>query len=150
MEDDLWRRTAFDGRRPLTEDDLWRKTTFDGRWPSIVCIVCYLKKMYTTPHLDIHSTTDPEIISDVLTGNRISHYGRNVRGIMHVHVYLARAYTTWRKTTLDGRQPLMEDDLRWKTTFGGRRPSCLIQFCSELIWKTTFDGRRPSIEDDLR
>ena len=28
-----WRRTTFDGRRPLTEDDLWRKTTFDGRRP---------------------------------------------------------------------------------------------------------------------
>ena len=33
MEDNLWWRTTFDGRRPLTEDDLWRKTTFDGRWP---------------------------------------------------------------------------------------------------------------------
>ena len=30
-EDDLWRKTTFDGRRPLTKDDLWQKTTFDGR-----------------------------------------------------------------------------------------------------------------------
>ena len=44
--------------------------------------------MFTTPHLDSHSTTDPkpEILSAVLTGNRISGDGRNVRGIMHVHV----------------------------------------------------------------
>ena len=44
--------------------------------------------MFTTPHLDSHSTTDPkpEILSAVLTGNRIPHDGRNVRGIMHVHV----------------------------------------------------------------
>ena len=44
--------------------------------------------MFTTPHLDSHSTTDPkpEILSAVLTGNRISRDGRNVRGIMHVHM----------------------------------------------------------------
>ena len=74
--------------------------------------------MFTTSHIDSHSTTDPkpEIQSAVLTGNRISRDRRNVRGIMHVHmcrkddifrqrrlnhsggiafrrVYLARAYT---------------------------------------------------------
>ena len=44
--------------------------------------------MFTTPYLDSHSTTDPkpEILSAVLTGNRIPHDGRNVRGIMHAHV----------------------------------------------------------------
>ena len=44
--------------------------------------------MFTTHYLDSHSTTDPkpEILSAVLTGNRISGDGRNVRGIMHVHV----------------------------------------------------------------
>ena len=37
MEEDLWRKRTFHGRRPLTEDDLgrkttfWRKTTLDGR-----------------------------------------------------------------------------------------------------------------------
>ena len=67
MEDELWWKTTFDGRRPLTEDDLWRNTTFDGRRPSIGCIVYYLKKMFTTPHLDSHSTADPkpEILSAV-------------------------------------------------------------------------------------
>ena len=40
----------------------------------------------------------------------------------------------------------MEDNLRWKTTFDGRRP--LME--DGLQWKTTFDGRRPSMEDDLR
>ena len=33
MEDDLWWRTTFDWRRPLTKDDLWWKRTFDGRRP---------------------------------------------------------------------------------------------------------------------
>ena len=44
--------------------------------------------MFTTPHLDSHSTTDPkpEILSAVLTGNRISRDCRNARGIMHVHM----------------------------------------------------------------
>ena len=60
------------------------------------------------------------------------------------------------KTTFDGRQPsmeddlrwktpLMEDDLQWKTTFDGRRPSME----DNLRWKTTFDGRRPWMENDL-
>ena len=44
--------------------------------------------MFTTPHIDSHSTTDPkpEIQSAVLTGNKISCDGRNVGGIMHVHM----------------------------------------------------------------
>ena len=44
LEDDLWRKTTFDARRPLTKDDLrwrwpltediiWPKTTFDWRRP---------------------------------------------------------------------------------------------------------------------
>ena len=32
----------------------------------------------------------------------------------------------------------MEDDLRWKTTFGGRRP----RVEDKLRWKTTFGGRQ--------
>ena len=46
------------------------------------------EKMFTTPHLNSHSTTDPkqDILSAVETGNRISRDGKNVRGIMHVHV----------------------------------------------------------------
>ena len=31
MEDDLWLKKTFDGRRPLMEDNLWWKTPFDGR-----------------------------------------------------------------------------------------------------------------------
>ena len=45
---------------PKEEDDFQWKMTFDGRWPSIGCIVYYLKKMFTTPHLGSHSTTVPE------------------------------------------------------------------------------------------
>ena len=40
----------------------------------------------------------------------------------------------------------MEDDLRWKTTFGGRQPSVK----DNIRWKTTFGGRRPSVEDNLQ
>ena len=49
------------------------------------------------------------------------------------------------KTTSVGRRPLEEDDLWWKTTFGGRR--LLVE--DDLRWKTTFGGRRPMVEDDL-
>ena len=45
-----------------------------------------------------------------------------------------------------GRQLLVEDDRRWKTTFDGRQPSV----ADDLGRKTTFCGRRPLLEDDLR
>ena len=32
MDDALWRKTTFDGRRPSVEDALLWKTTFVGRW----------------------------------------------------------------------------------------------------------------------
>ena len=32
-EDDFWRKTTFDGRKPLIEDNFWRKMTFDERGP---------------------------------------------------------------------------------------------------------------------
>ena len=50
------------------------------------------------------------------------------------------------KTKFSGRRPLMEDDLRWKTTFGKRQPSVE----DILWWKMTFGGRHPSIEYNLR
>ena len=39
------------------------------------------------------------------------------------------------KSTVDGRRPLVEDDLRWKMTFDERRP--LME--EDLCWKTTFE-----------
>ena len=41
---------------------------------------------------------------------------------------------------------MVKDDLWWKTTFGGRRPSVE----DNLRWKVTFSERRPSVEDDLQ
>ena len=40
-----------------------------------------------------------------------------------------------------GRRPLMEDDLRWKTTFGGR--GCGVEY--DLWGKITIGGRNPSV-----
>ena len=51
----------------------------------------------------------------------------------------------WWTTTFGGRRPLVEDHLRWKTPFGGRQPSVE----DDLQWKTTFCGRQPLLEDDL-
>ena len=66
----------------MTEDNISRKTTFNRMYSILP------EKMFPTPHLDSHSTTDPkpEILSAVLTGNRISPDGRKVRGIMLVHM----------------------------------------------------------------
>ena len=44
-----------------------------------------------------------------------------------------------------GRRPLVEDNLRWKTTFDGRLP--LVE--NDLWWNMTFGGRRPLVEGDL-
>ena len=41
---------------------------------------------------------------------------------------------------------MMEDGLRWRTTFDGIRP--LTE--DNLLRKTTFDGRQPLMEDDLQ
>ena len=49
------------------------------------------------------------------------------------------------KTTFGGRRNLVEEDLWRKTTFSGRRP--LVE--DNLQWKTTLGGRRSSVEDDL-
>ena len=35
MEDDLWRKTTFGGRRPSIEEELGWKTTFGQRQPSV-------------------------------------------------------------------------------------------------------------------
>ena len=43
-----------------------------------------------------------------------------------------------------GGRPLVEN-LRWKKTFGGRKP--LMQ--DDLRWETTFGGRQPLVEEDL-
>ena len=51
----------------------------------------------------------------------------------------------WR-TTFDGRRSLMEYNLRWKTTFDGRRPSME----DDQWWRKTNDGRRPSMGDELQ
>ena len=49
------------------------------------------------------------------------------------------------KTTFGGRRPLMEDNLWWKTTFDGRRN--LME--DNLPWKMIIDGRWPLKEDKL-
>ena len=49
------------------------------------------------------------------------------------------------KMIFDGRRPFMDDNLWLKTTFDGRIP--LME--GTFWWKKTFDGRQPSMEDNL-
>ena len=49
------------------------------------------------------------------------------------------------KTTFGGKQTSVEENLRWRTPFGERQP--LVE--DDLWLKTTFGGRHPSAEDDL-
>ena len=52
----------------------------------------------------------------------------------------------WWKTTFGGRQPSVEDNLQWKRTLSGRQT--LVE--DDLWWKMTFGGRKPLVEDALR
>ena len=98
-EDDLWRNTTLDRRQLLTKDDLWRKTTLSGNWPlmendlqwkttfnRVYSILKETNSYSSLPSQPQHNWPQTEILSAVLTGNRISCEGRNVRGIMYVHV----------------------------------------------------------------
>ena len=101
MEDDLWCKATFDGAPPLMEDNLWWNMTFDGRWP---------------------------LSEDGLYGWRTnfgvqndgfgpSFWGRlRLWGCLNVwcRIHSCGRWPPW-KTTFDGRQPLMEDDLGWFT-----------------------------------
>ena len=49
----------------------------------------------------------------------------------------------WWKTSFGGRQPSVEDDFRWKTPYSGRRPTAE----DNLWWKMTFVGRKLLVED---
>ena len=152
---------TFDKRRPLTEDDLWEGVQYIT-WKKCLRLLTLTVTAQLTPNRKFYQLS--------LTGNRIPHDGRNVRGIMHVHVcrkdsfwqrrlnnsgvgggivfrwvYPAWAYTTLWKTTFNVRRPSMEDNLWWKTTFDGRRP-----LMEDDLWRnTSFDGRRHLMEDDL-
>ena len=47
--------------------------------------------------------------------------------------------------TFGGGEPLVEDDLGWKTTLGGRR----TWVEDDHPRKTSFSGKQPLVEDDL-
>ena len=90
MEDDLWWKATFDGRRPLREDNLWGKTTFDWRRP---LMEDGLWGKMTFEGLQ-------PLMEDYLWG-KTNFEGRHP---------LMKDYLWW-KATFDGRWPLMEEDL---------------------------------------
>ena len=60
------------------------------------------------------------------------------------------------KTTFGGRQPSVEDNLRWRMTCYGRQPSLEDNLWWEMtfdgrqpLWETTFGGRQPLVEANL-
>ena len=132
---------SFLSKMTSMEDDLWRKTTFDGRRPrmarlTFVSVCPFMLLQNNAFGLSLCKTTFD---------------GR--RPLMEDHLWWKTAFDgrwplmeddLWWKTTFDGRRPLMEDPLWWKTTFDGR------QLLTEdaLWWKTTFDRRQPLTEDD--
>ena len=73
--------------------------------------------MFTTTHLDSHSTTGPkpEILSAVSAGKRISCDGRNVRGIKHAHVCRKDEISRQRRLSIHHVPPLKNNVKRLST-----------------------------------
>ena len=70
---------------------------------------------------------------------------------IHINIKNVHKHKINQGVMVVGRRPSVEDNLWWKTTFGGRRPkeedlSVEDDFC----WRTTYGGRQPSVEDYLR
>ena len=72
-------------------------------------------------------------VEDDLQWKTTSKQGRRMR---FFYVDFSQEYKIDQGVLVDGRRPLVKDDLWWKTTFGGRRPSVE----DNLLWKTTFGG----------
>ena len=73
-----------------------------------------------------------------------------------MYVDCSQKYKMNQGVMVGGRQPSEEDNLWWKTTFGGRRPLVEDTFGGRwpsvednLWWKTTHGGKRPSVEDEF-
>ena len=81
-------------------------------------------------------------VEDDLQWKTTSKQGRRMR---FFYVDFSQEYKIDQGVLVDGRRPLVKDDLWWKTTFGGRQPSVE----DNLLWKTTFRERQPSMEDNL-
>ena len=85
IEDDHQLKRSFGGRRNSIEDKLRWKTTFDGRWPTMEddrqwkttfnwrrpLLEDDLQQDDSSPSQSQHKWPQPEILSAVLTGNRI-------------------------------------------------------------------------------
>ena len=95
MEDDLWWKTTYDGRRLMMEDDLWWKMTYDGR------------RLMMEDDLWWKTTSDGRqlLMEDDLWW-KTTYDGRR---------HMMEDNLCW-KTPYDGRRVMMEDDLWWKMT----------------------------------
>ena len=135
MEDNLWCKRTFNGRKPLmednlcgkwilVEDDLWRKMTFDGR------------QLFMEDNLRWKMTFDGRqpLMDDNLWWKT---------AFMKANIFFYGKRPLW-KTTFGWRWSLMEGPLWWKWTFNGRQP--LTE--ENVKWKKAF-GRQYSMEDNL-
>jgi len=105
MEDNLWWKTTYDGRRLMMEDDLWWKTTYHGRWLKMEDDLWW-KTTYDGRWLMME---DDLWLNTTYDGTQ-----------------LMMEDNLWWKTTYDGRRLMMEDDWRrlmmeddlwWKTSY---------------------------------
>ena len=121
MEENLRWKATFDGKPPLIEDDPWWKTTFDGRWFLMEDALWWIMAF------DGRQT----LMEDDLWWKMIF----NARWpVMRMRDGL------WWEMAFDGRQLLVEHNLQLKTTLDERRSSII----DNLRCRTTFGGRKQS------
>ena len=89
-----------------------------------------------------NSTSASEIFEKCLTINFITTYPYIKQDL----VFSVKLHLGLTLYPFGGRRLLVEDDLRWKTTFGEDDLLWKMTFSGDnLWWKTTFGGRQPSV-----
>ena len=122
-KEDLWRKTTFDGRRPLTEDDLWRYITWKNCWQL----------------LTLAATAQ-------LTPNQKSYqnptwWEKCRRHYASLHVKKRRLLILddfWCKTIFARGWHFMGENLWWEATIDRSRPGGLHSLSRTLVWQCHF------------
>ena len=137
----------------LMEDDLWWKMTSVGRWPLWMTdeLWCSKRRFRSIFLRSSSSLRLSQCLMSYSFLRKMTSCGWlfSIRlGNRHIlYIALMEDDLRWRRT-FDGRRPLMKEDHWWKTTFEGRWPQREDDFYGRRP-KTTFDGGPPLMEDSL-
>ena len=128
LEDDLWGKTTFGGRQSSVEDNLRWKMTFNGRRPSVEVDLQWKTMIFLGSMLPQYLALCTCFYVCYVTLRQksfqnTSKQGRGLRfGMLTVFTNIKSTMASWQ----------VEDDLQWKTTFGGRHPLVERQLLSKV------------------